>query len=97
MKKKNQFRNWILLLFKNDSKDDDSLLSKNDDSLLDYFSGNKPNIIILDYNYNYINNGALLFRNAVTYEELGDFIEYEKQNKITIYQSLLKPQNVLFI
>ena len=85
----NQFRNWILLLFKNDLRDDESLL--------DYFSGNIPKIIILDYNYNYINNGALLFRNSVTYEELADFIEYEKQSKVKIYQSLLEPQNVLFI
>ena len=84
-----QFRNWILLLFINNDLENEIFL--------DYFTGHISKIIILDYKYEYVNNGALLSRNAVTYEELNNFTEYQKQNKITIYQSQIEPKNVLFI
>ena len=83
------FRNWILLLFKNDDLDNEFLL--------DYFTGNIPKIIVLDYKFEYVNNGALLSRNAVTYEELSDFIKRSEHNEISIYQSSLGNKSTLFI
>ena len=83
------FRNWILLLFKNDN-----LVNE---SLLDYFKGNIPKIIFLDYKFEYVNNGGLLSRHAVTYEELGDFIKRNDKNEITLYQSMLGDKSTLFI
>ena len=83
------FRNWILLLFKTDDLDNEFLL--------DYFTGNIPKIIFLDYKFEYVNNGGLLSRNAVTYEELSDFIKRSDNNEITLYQSSLGNKSTLFI
>jgi len=83
------FRNWILLLFKNDDL--------NNDFLLDYFTGNIPKIIVLDYKFECVDNGALLSRNAVTYEELSDFIKRSDNHEITLYQSSLGNKSTLFI
>ena len=84
-----QFRYWILFLFKNSSRDKELYL--------DYYSGSIPEILILSYKFEYINRGSLQSRNAVTYEELRDFLQRQEQKQVHFYLSDTEPYNIMFL
>ena len=84
-----QFRYWILFLFKNSSIDKELYL--------DYYSGSIPEILILSYKFEYINRGSLQSKNAVTYQELRDFIQRQYQKQVHLYLSNTKPYNIMFL
>ena len=85
-----QFRNWILFIFKNNNKKE-----KKNYKLLDYFTGEVSNYVLINYMFQNLNNGSLTKKIAMTYLELVDFIKYIKDNYINMY--LYKDEKTLFI
>jgi hypothetical protein len=76
--KTKEFRNWTLFIFKNNDK-----TSK----FTDYITGEIPKFIILNYTCEQVNNGSILARDSVTFEELKDFNLKSLKNELFFYIS----------
>ena len=77
--KTKQFRNWIIFIFKNE-------FENNNPTLMDYISGEIPKYILVNFKFEQINNGSLVGKLGVTYEELKDFKMKSKLKKIFLYK-----------
>ena len=86
-KQTNQYRNWILLIFKNEE-------NKNF-SLVDYITGELSSYILLNYKFEHVNTGSLTKKISITYEEFKNFILYSEKQKIYLY--IYKDNKTLFI
>ena len=92
--KTKQFRNWIMLIFKN--------LDNLNPKLMDYITGEIPKYIIVNFKFEQVNIGSLLGKIGATYEELKDFktksedkTKHEK-GKIFLY-NFIGNKNTFFI
>jgi len=73
-----QFRNWILLIFKNE-------FESNNSTLMDYISGEISEYIIVNFKFEQVNIGSLVGKIGVTYEELKDFKLKSRLKQIFLY------------